>query len=544
MLPANAASVVESAEARQLPALIAEWEVATDERHWLARALRVDLALVTAHPGLALACLAARCAHDPIWYAYSPPVPAEAARAAELAAAWATGTPRLRALRPPPVPLVGGVREEYRTSLAGELCASADGLQLGVTAADGAAISWDRTSGRRTDGAADDAAFSGAWFPLRPLGGGPRWTIGRDSTWCHLVLVGPAGEVRALDLGAEVIARAVRTLDATHVIVELDDLDGGARHDLVELGPAPRIAWTADGDCRAAVLAAGQVVCAGTRGVAIRDLRTGDHVFSWTCPPVDALARLADGALVTRSGPVLRVWEPGARGGELAATYGWTTAQFSPAGDRLVTGGNLCDARTGAHLARMTVNGPGWLEGGPPAPCQALVAGAFVELQPFGLRVWESGAGQLIIEDRTRSARHDDIVAFDPTGAHYALARRATGALSVVALAGGAVRIAHGIELARGQALGFTADGRALWWHDAEGRRWLHPLAGTHSLESPRLLGPDEPTPSLPAAPTIAVRDGLLAIGELAAPCDDPEVTASPDGRAYAARRSHYIVES
>jgi hypothetical protein len=542
MLPANAASVVDSAEARQLPVLIAEWAAAADARRWLARALRVDLALLVELPHLALTCLARRTAQDAAWFVRAPDVTPEAARAAELAAEWATASGRrLRAVRPPAVPLAAGVLEEYRTSARGELCVSPDGAQLGVVGDDGETVSWDRLSGRRTDRAAS-AAASGAWAPLLPP---PRpavtWTIARDNTWQHLALVSSESAAVAIDLGVDMAGRAVRMLDEHRAIVDCDDLEGEARHFLVDLRTR-RIAWTADGDCAAAVLAlaADVAICAGRYGVAIRALARGEARGGWPCPAVDALAVLPSGEIVTRTGAVIRVWERAAQGAELAATSGWTTAQFSPSGDRLVTGGMLCDARTGAPLARMNVNGPGgWLEGGPPSPCQGLVDGAFVELQPFGLHVWDARGGELRVEDRQQAARYDDHVAFDPRGRYYALGQRRTGKLVVRALADGESLFERIVPLATRDPIGFTADGAHVWWHAADGTRWIAPLA---ERAGARLLAADEPTPAIPPPRAHAVRDGLLVIDDLAIPCDDTEVIASPDGRAFAARRTHVTI--
>jgi hypothetical protein len=538
MLPANAASVVDSAEARQLPALIAEWEAAGDARTWLARALRVDLALLTELPHLALPTLARRCAFDAAWYRQAPEGPPEAAAATALAEAWAAapGPRHLRAVRPPAVPLTGGVVEEYRTSVLGELCLSGDGTQLGVVG-DAGMIAWDRASGRRTDRGARPGA-SGAWSPLLPARSGATWSLARENTWEYLVLESSAGDKIAIDLGVDLIGRAVHAIDDGRVIVDCDDPDAGARHWLIDVR-AQRIVWTASGDCRAAVLDGAHVISGSSRGVAIQSVATGDAHASWAGPAVDAIAVLRGGAIVTRSGAVIRVWERTARGAELAGTYGWTTAQFSPTGDRLVTGGNLCHARTGAHVARMQVNGPGWLEGGPPAPCQALVDDAFIEIQPMGLRVWDGRDGRLRVTDSSQVARIGDRVAFDPRGRYYAIGHRQTGKLAVRALAGGTTLLAHTVPLATGDALGFTADGEALWWHAKDGTRWIQPVS---ARGSERALAADQPTPVAPPPITHAVRGGLLVVGELAAPCDEPEVVASPDGRAFAARRSHYVI--
>ena len=46
------ARVIDEAEAGQLPVLIDDWLMAGDARHWIARALRVDLAVLVDRPEL------------------------------------------------------------------------------------------------------------------------------------------------------------------------------------------------------------------------------------------------------------------------------------------------------------------------------------------------------------------------------------------------------------------------------------------------------------------------------------------------------------
>ena len=53
--------LLDEAEARQLPALIAEWSERSDALSWVARALQLDLPLLIERPELVLTCLYRRC---------------------------------------------------------------------------------------------------------------------------------------------------------------------------------------------------------------------------------------------------------------------------------------------------------------------------------------------------------------------------------------------------------------------------------------------------------------------------------------------------
>ena len=115
--------VRDEAEARQLPALIADWTGAPALRGRIARALRIDLALLEARPELALPC---------------------AYRRAPFQDTQLLTRPWLRALRRP---TDDGTREEYRTGADGPIAFSADAAAIGVVGA----IAWERVTGRAAD---------------------------------------------------------------------------------------------------------------------------------------------------------------------------------------------------------------------------------------------------------------------------------------------------------------------------------------------------------------------------------------------------------
>jgi hypothetical protein len=101
-------------------------------------------------------------------------------------------------------------------------------------------------------------------------------------------------------------------------------------------------------------------------------------------------------------------------------------AAFAPSEGRLLTGSLLCDATSGALVARLDVDSPeGYLEGGPPADGRALGDERFVEAKPGrGLRAWCSHTGRLVASQGGLSLHRRHVVAFSPDGTLYATAER------------------------------------------------------------------------------------------------------------------------
>ncbi|HEY6036658.1 MAG TPA: hypothetical protein VIV58_20415, partial [Kofleriaceae bacterium] len=85
------ARVIDEADAGQLPVLIDDWLTAGDARHWIARALKLDLAVLVERPELVVPCLLRRCAwigaeYPQISRRGEPPIEAVAVRG--LARSW------------------------------------------------------------------------------------------------------------------------------------------------------------------------------------------------------------------------------------------------------------------------------------------------------------------------------------------------------------------------------------------------------------------------------------------------------------------------
>lgn len=562
--------IVDEAEGRQLPVLIAEWWDAPDRRRWIARALRIDLALLTERPELVVPCLQRRCAWlgapaETAFYSERPEVPAEAAALRELMRGWGPGRPWLRTLRPPPVPLDAGVVEEYWTEAAGALAFSADGAWIGVVGGEGrAVVAWERVTGRRI--APPARAFAGATADTDA----PRWRA-ESRTWGRMVFVTDAPRPRRVDLqfSDDEIDRGWWQIGPELVLADLD-FEHDHHATLFDLSRGC-MAWQHAVECTAVIaLPDGEAIAIGSHhGIDVLELATGEVRGSWSAPEVSALAISADGLLASRSHGVIRVWDPAlaaARASRLAGRSDLNLVELSIDGARLLTGGLLCDGRTGAVVAHLGLRGyKGWLEGGPPQRNARLTTTLCAEILPFGLTLWDAASGRLVSKHEHNRARHGDLVAFDPIGQHYAIAPGRWASrpreLQVYELRSGALVYSWQVE-PRGeradsedpdggerggaiQSLGFSSDGDRLWWQTAAGERWVLelPAAGEGGGPVPRLLADDEPLPAEPPQVKVATVDGLLAAGGAAIPCDDPVAIASMDGRCFASRTGHYVLE-
>lgn len=537
--------IVEEAEARQLPTLIDEWWDAPDHRRWLARALRIDLALLTERPDLVVPCLHRLCAWpgapgEAAFYRQRSAPPPEAAALREVMQGWQPGAPWQRALRPPAVPLDAGVVEEYRTSIEGELAFSADGAAIGVIGEDGA-IGWERATGRRLTS------------PRHFLHARPRSRRWQDlaSTWGTLVFASEERRV-AIDISDDEIARSSWELGPGLVLVDLDDIEMEHRPTLIDLARG-RIVWQSSGECQACALlpGRGELAIALAGGIEVLDLETGQVRGSWAVPDVSALAVAPDGLIATRSHSVIRAWNrdiAAAHTCSLAGTWGWDfderPAEFSIDGARLITGNLLCDAPTGALVAHLDARPPrGFLMGGPPRHYHRLTTTVFAQII-FGVTLWDTRDGTCLVEDQDRHASASDLIAFDAIGLHHAIAYE-RGGIRVYRLRSGERVFDH--AAADVKSLGFSPDGASLWWETLPGVRWIVELPGTSSPpgDNPtaRQLSGAEPVPAEPEPRWVKPEDGLLIAGAAAIPCDDPRVVASLDGRQLAGLTSHYALE-
>ena len=504
------ARVIDEADAGQLPVLIDDWLTAGDARHWIARALRIDLALLVERPELAVPCLLRRCSWMGSEYPHiarrgEPPVEAVAVRG--LARSWEATwrRPYLKSMHTPLIPLDGGVVEEYRSGAPGPLWLTPSHVGLGDD------VAWDRASGHRVKMA-------------MPVPREPTWRL----------------EQRDLLSDAQVWPLPI---DAAHQplhLFELDDLaivtasyDEGYGEDyeyftyVIDLRRGQQRAMF-EGSCDAAARHGDRVY-----------MTDRDMLYAWAMEgPRERLGDIAgaglvmaaDGMFATRTSQVVRVFDPHrVVRAHYDPNYTLGLTAISPDSTHAITGRVVFDAHTGEQLAAISFAGIGsWLEGGPARNCRALCDDVVVEILPFGYHLWDSTTGEALVDDRNHRADHRDAVAFAPNGRTHAILKRG-GALTVYD--NHSLRVLHEavlpIENTWGLELRLSHDGSAVWWADGDA-----PLQ-TLQLRPGRA--------ALPVSRDADIVDGMVALGDLALPIDDADAEVSPDGTLIIGAVSHYV---
>lgn len=492
-----------AAEGR-LGACIAAWAArlgdAEDDRlrRIVLAALRVDLAVIVRAPALLFACV-----YDRVYWHGSAEAAAFYDRGVDEGAplrAWAerwraSRAPRgvwARRLRPPELPLLQALREEYRAALPWDARPwfSPDGRHVGA-----GGLAWERASGRRL--AEDDAARvagppASAVFELdRSQHAWGRARVRDRRTGQIAVDVDVDGDSK-FDCIADLS-------DGTGVVIGgwCDDYDGSIA--CIEV-PSGRVRWRAGvGGTTEALLSAGARVLASD-GVSVHLLDgTSGAVIASVPLAARALALADDGtALATVRGDLVRVWDVAALlRGETTRTRGadegWVDAAFAPDGRTLLTGRLLCDARDGRLIARLHLDGPGYLEGGPPEHGRRLANDRLVEMAPRGVQVWGARDGRPRPTSGQRRYTHMHAIELSPDGRAYVRGRRTHHdepvELALCTVDDGSVRAELGA--ADPQAIAFSPDGRRLYlggdagvavWHVPSGAReavWAHPAAVT-----------------------------------------------------------------
>lgn len=506
------ARVIDEADAGQLPVLIDDWLAAGDARHWIARALRVDLAVLVERPDLVVPCLLRRCAwlgaeYPQIARRGEPPIEAAAVRG--LARSWEAGwsKPYLRSMHTPLVPLDAGVIEEYRSGAPGPLWLTESHVGLGDD------IAWDRSSGRRVRMAMPEPREA-TWRLVRERrelsSGSHVWPLPID----------PAHEpLQLFELGEELALVTARYDEGygedyeyfTYVI----DLQHGRQLDVFE-GNSDAVARKGD-------------------RIYMTD-RDRFYTWSWSAHrdltgsvAGAGLVMAADGTFATRTEQVVRVFSPEhiveAR---YSSDYRIGLASISPDGTRLISGRVMFDARTGEQLAAISFSGLGsWLEGGPPRNCRALCDDVVAEILPFGFHLWDSTTGETLVDNRDHRADHRDAVAFAPNGRTHAIVKRGT----LTVYDNHSLRVVHEAVLAMEHtwrlALRFSHDGSALWWGDGDAPLQLLQLRTGRS--------------EVPVTRAADIVDGVVTVGDLALPIDDAHAELSTDGSVIAGAVSHYV---
>ncbi|WP_143140416.1 WD40 repeat domain-containing protein [Nannocystis exedens] len=431
-------AVLERAAAEgSLARLVADWTArvaAGDElRRVVLAALRLDLALIVREPELLFPCLYNRVywhasAEAAAFYGEGIDVGAPLRGWAERwRAARGRRGPWARSLRPPEFPLLGPLREEYRGALGqGAPAFSRDGQVVGCAGA--TASAWERATGR---------ALPSELAAQRLGDGGPELEVRFDSGawgWARVRERGREKWLVEVDVdGDSKFDCALRLADGTAVIVAgwCADYDGSiARIDL----PGAKVRWRVQlgGQIHALACDRAGALVAASDGAAVH-LLDGTSGATLASAPLSAhaLGLAADGStLVTRHEDVLRVWDvAGLRRGRpvrLRGTHdGWIDAAFSPDGQRLITGTLLCDGRDGRLVARLDLDGPGCLEGGPPEDGRRLADDRFVEMAPMrGVAIWDARDGRRQRVDAGRRYGHTHEIVLSPDTRWYVHGRR------------------------------------------------------------------------------------------------------------------------
>ncbi len=522
--------VLQEAEARQLPALIAEWSERSDALHWIARSLQLDLPLLIERPELVLPCLYRRChwLGDTAFYQGRESVPAESESVVALIADWISARPMswLRALRPPQFALDAGVVEEYRTALEGDIRFSADGALIGIIGKDGATVGWERVTGRKIDVRGRLEVPVVTWKH--------EWAEGRISLLskdrrCDLAIADHEKVCGSYDLGDDLVL--------AESWWEPDPYDDLQEHVLYLVDAArQKILWRVESDPIRSMIRIGNSLQTLGDHITHRSLLTGVELARQPFPfSFSAMFAPSGTQLATRDEVVIRVWDlaqtplriPSCRVG------GGTV---SPDGTRLLSGTHLCDARTGAVIADLPMTGRGgWLEGGPPANAWVLVDNVVVQAMPWDVTVWDSTDGHELARFDLRSGVRGS-VHHDPRGRYLALFLP-PDRLSAHDLETGATLFettANAIECGfRDYRIGFSDTGDELWW-EAGGRGYAVPTTSWSPIREARI--PEKP------ADRVDVIDGLLVVGSVAAPMDSKAATVSRDGRIFVGG-DHYVLE-
>jgi hypothetical protein len=391
-------------------------------RERLRSALAIDRPLRDEHPESLASCLLARSFGDPA--------------CADLHAAWQrelddAATPWIRPLRALPVPhgLLAELREGSGITFTGlqrpaflgddELVLTA--IRFHPSVQDPALrrrerIRWSWRRGElvtEPDPHADEPTAPASWPRITTDGWGP----------AYLQRTPDAARV-ALPCPADGSAEAHFSADGARLIVygTLDEYAGG-------------FVWIVDPDTltveRKLAMAAPITAVVGTDPD--RLIVTTHRTFSvaWidghrTSLDLggDALCLSPDGQHVASLGDGLQVWSLA----ELVRHVGTRPRagfppRFDPDGERLLCGPQLLDARTGAVIAELEIDGSGYLEGGPAQPWLHFGA-RHLACSHGGLHLWDARSGAPRKLHHRISVPHWNLLAYDRAALHLAVLRR------------------------------------------------------------------------------------------------------------------------
>lgn len=435
-----ASVVLAHARERSLPALIAELgnsAAPTSARLALLRALRADLAQMTARPELVPQLLYRRLARFGV---VEGSLHAIEASTNEALRAWLEALVReakpdvwLRSLRTCAAETHAGLVHEYVGDFdryGVELAFVGDGSAIAISSRRGL-VAWSYINGARLASITMPKPHRWCIDVHRPQFGGddPRaYVIDRETNDEKLA-------IPALELGAWSVVRALPSLDGAIVAGWVDDYEGVvARYDRT-LG-AVRARWSVrlDGPVYAMALSAdGSLLAVSTRArVVLMDPRDGAVRGALSLSrDVTAVALSFDNErLATATESAVCVWdlrsiprdskEPSSIPSELV---GRVDAQFDARSQRVLMGGALCDTRTGALVAALPLDAGNYLEGGPPERAAGIFGDRVIEVG-FSVRAFSLENGSRIATAKLGPFAHWHFVRVAPDGRSLAWGRR------------------------------------------------------------------------------------------------------------------------
>ncbi len=491
----------------------------------LARSCRRERALLREHPSLTLTCLAQ------LGFGRS-----DATRLAERwSEEWtAAGRgPWLRSLRACQPAATAPTSETYRGSLRSAVpWFSEDSTVVGVT--DGRSCeAWDRTSGLRLARTPRSAAP-------------PRFTL-TDPDFGRLRLVDSV-EGRTYHVEVDEFDKLQAAIDLPDGKVLACGYDIDNFGVAMSCDPASNtVAWRVhlDGEPAVAVSACGTVAAFSDKGVTVVDCATGRRLA--LLPDARGTLALSDDRsdVATFERGEMRVWDVRAaskdsrrdRGGD-----GLVTARFSPDGRLLLCGSRLFDGGTGELLTELPLHTPGGIEGGPARGCTAVLNDGVLEAQAtlgVGMIRWAT-SGEVVWSDPSRHYSLSDRLSFSADGSRYThWSNQDPNVLRILETESGReVRRLEVDAMCRYPTVVFSPDGTRIRVERRQG------AGATRAVDTGR---PAEPFQTR-AVRRSRVRRGLSEVcrddGAVVARAPVNEaLVASPDGRFWAGRYAHFVLE-
>jgi WD40 repeat protein len=450
----------------------------------LARAIRVDLSFLTRRPAALFQCLHNRgfwCA-APEAALFFKPVPGARLDAPlqPLLREWLSHSPSphpwLRSLRPPPQLLEGPLREEYRGDfLPIAVGFDDDDFAVWIDLLDGPervyrTNRWSRRTGLSIATSPLDRPRKDALFT--DVAG-----IERDSGVPTLVHQPRAGAtLRELhDAEGTEFTHIVHSPDGRLIAVtgtgedeayDFFNLYEAATGNLIRerrnIPVFEGLLWSADSRLLAATTSS---------HVSIFDSETGALVSDFSTAVKHIAFSQDRRSLATAADSVVHVWSldpPLLAPGLASPPSSPRSVSLHERRTRIVDGACLCDAESGALIARIDLDTSGYLEGGPPEGALFLGENRIVSFA-CGFEAWDTKTGRPLQGEHSHNYAQWHTIAFSVDGLRYAVTRERDEAESAVAVRdvdSGALLTR--LAAPRATCLAFSPDGSAIATGDSD----------------------------------------------------------------------------